>query len=62
VRDCSGVHFHLKCKKCGELIHTRGRALLEIAKSICDDYNFEIDASCTVFYGVCGTCADKGST
>ena len=57
--DCNDVHFHLKCEKCGELIHTNGKSLPGIARSIRNDYGFEINVGHTVFYGVCGTCFIK---
>jgi Fur family ferric uptake transcriptional regulator len=56
---CGGIHYHLKCDKCGELIHTNGKALPPIARAIRDGYDFEIDINRTVFYGVCGTCSGK---
>ena len=54
--DRNDVHFHLKCERCGELIHANGKALPGIARSIRNDYGFEINAGHTVFYGVCGNC------
>ncbi len=53
--DCH-EHFHLKCAKCGTLIHTECAELAKIASHIASDHCFEIDFSKTVFYGVCENC------
>jgi Fur family ferric uptake transcriptional regulator len=59
---CAGVHYHLKCDQCGELIHTREGVLPDIARDIQDGYAFEIDVNRTVFSGVCGGCAGGGKS
>lgn len=53
--DCRG-HFHLKCEKCGELIHLDCDLLDEIQKHVLRDHLFQINALKTVFYGLCGSC------
>ncbi len=49
-------HFHLKCAKCGELIHAECEELARIAEHIASDHGFSVDFSKTVFYGVCREC------
>jgi len=58
-QDCNNAHFHLKCEKCDKLIHTNEKALPDIARSIRNDYDFEINVNRTVFYGLCGDCFIK---
>jgi Fur family ferric uptake transcriptional regulator len=38
--SCNDDHFHLKCEKCGELIHTNGKVMPGIARSIRNEYGF----------------------
>ena len=56
---CADIHYHLKCGKCGKLIHMDGKTLPDIARGIRDVYDFEIDVNRTVFYGACRTCSGE---
>ena len=49
-------HFHLKCAKCGTLIHVECDELTKIASHIASDHGFDVDFSKTVFYGICENC------
>ncbi len=49
-------HYHLKCCKCGELIHLSCDFLSKVAAHIYDEHQFVLDSSKTVFYGVCAKC------
>ncbi|GHU13185.1 transcriptional repressor [Spirochaetia bacterium] len=49
-------HFHLKCEKCGELIHLECDVLDEIQQHLLQTHHFQINALKTVFYGVCKNC------
>lgn len=51
-------HFHLKCTRCGTLFHLDCDHLREIASHVAAEHGFVIDPARTVFYGVCGDCAD----
>jgi Fur family ferric uptake transcriptional regulator len=53
--DCRG-HFHLKCEKCGELIHLECDLLDEIQQHVLQKHDFRINALKTVFYGLCKNC------
>ena len=53
--DCH-EHFHLKCEKCGKLIHVECRELAKIASHMEEGHGFRIDRKKTVFYGLCGAC------
>lgn len=49
-------HFHLKCLKCGKLLHVECDYLNQIGKHIRDYHGFEVDNTKTVFYGICKDC------
>ncbi len=50
-------HFHLKCEKCGCLIHLECGHLNQIYQHIYQDHGFQINPFRTVFYGLCSECA-----
>lgn len=52
-------HFHLKCEKCGCLIHLECSHLDELYEHIYDDHGFKINPFRTVFYGICRKCSSK---
>ena len=49
-------HFHLKCEKCGRLIHLNCSKTAELCRHIFEKHDFEIDFFRTVFYGLCSEC------
>lgn len=49
-------HFHLKCIKCGRLIHLSCEFMHEMEKHIYDDHGFTVSSGRTVIYGVCQSC------
>ena len=51
------VCFHLKCEKCGVLIHMHCDELEEIAGHLQSEHHFTLNPLRTVFYGLCETCA-----
>ncbi len=52
-------HFHLKCSKCGTLIHLECEELLQIQEHLMKEHGFMLDSFRTVFYGTCSKCAGK---
>ena len=54
--DCD-KHFHLKCEKCGKLIHIDCGFMAEIKQHIEASHDFYVDLGKTVFYGLCGACS-----
>lgn len=58
--DCD-KHFHLRCEKCGKLIHIDCEFMAEIKGHIEENHDFYVDLGKTVFYGLCGDCA-KGES
>ena len=51
-------HFHLKCIRCGELIHLSCDFLAEMEEHIFHDHGFKVSSGKTVIYGVCSHCSD----
>ena len=53
--------FHLKCERCGQLIHLKCDLLKETGRHIRDEHGFRVDPGRTVLYGVCGSCRGDAS-
>ncbi|MBO5212582.1 MAG: transcriptional repressor [Clostridia bacterium] len=53
------AHFHLKCIKCGLLIHLSCEFLNEMNAHILDDHGFTVSSGKTVIYGTCAQCSGK---
>lgn len=53
-------HFHLKCLRCGRLIHLNCDHLSGLNEHILKHHGFTVDPVQTVFYGVCAECAGEG--
>ena len=53
--DCN-EHFHLKCIKCGRLIHLSCEFLHDMESHIFDEHGFTVSSGRTVIYGVCSHC------
>lgn len=52
-------HFHLKCLRCGTLLHLECEFLDQIGEHIRVNHGFEVDNTKTVFYGICKDCKEK---
>ena len=52
-------HFHLKCEKCGSLIHMDCHEMSELVKHIKSHHGFSLNPLKTVIYGVCEACETK---
>ena len=52
-------HFHLKCEKCGSLIHMECDELSDVATHIKEHHGFSLNPLKTVIYGVCEGCSEK---
>ena len=53
--DCN-MHYHLKCEKCGEIIHIDNDIFSSLENSVSKKYNFKIDNIKTILLGVCKRC------
>lgn len=54
-RSCH-AHFHLKCLRCGKLIHMDCGCMAELEAHVAAAHDFEIDRTHTTLYGVCADC------
>ena len=52
-------HFHLKCEKCGSLIHMDCGEMRELAEHIRSHHGFNLNPLKTVIYGTCEDCIAK---
>ena len=53
--ECAN-HFHLKCIKCGKLIHLSCEFMHEMESHIFSDHGFTVSSGRTIIYGVCQEC------
>ena len=49
-------HLHLKCVKCGSVIHMECDFMKEISEHIKDHHGFDIQCKNSMIYGVCKNC------
>ncbi|MDD3392523.1 MAG: transcriptional repressor [Bacilli bacterium] len=56
ITDDCHLHFHLKCIKCGKIIHLECLKLNDLEKHIIEKHDFKIDNFKTVIYGLCSKC------
>ena len=54
--DGCSEHFHLKCIKCGRLIHLSCEFLHSLEHHIFEDHGFTVSSGRTVIYGTCAEC------
>ena len=54
-------HFHLKCIKCGKLIHLSCEFLATLENHIYNHHSFTVSSGKTVIYGTCIDCESKRS-
>ncbi len=57
--DCAH-HFHLKCVRCGKLIHMECEQLNDVRDHILREHGFIIGGS-SIIYGICAVCADSAA-
>ena len=55
MNDCSG-HLHLKCEKCGTLLHLDCSLGDELLSHIEEEHGFLVDNQETVLFGLCAAC------
>lgn len=56
--ECS-KHFHLKCEKCGKIIHMDCDFMADMSRHIEESHSFFVDIGKTVIYGVCRECKER---
>ena len=57
--DCDEVHYHLRCRVCGRLIHADCPELDRLREHFLSDHGFEIDPFGTTLSGRCADCIKK---
>ena len=50
------AHFHLKCLKCGAVLHMDCDYMREMESHIRTEHNFTVDNAKTIIYGICTRC------
>ena len=60
VSDCMG-HLHLKCEKCGTLLHLECGMSKELLAHIESEHGFLVDNQKTVLFGLCAACRSAES-
>lgn len=60
-QHCEG-HLHLKCVKCGCILHLNCAFMDEIAGHIEKDHGFSLQCKNSILYGVCKNCRERGET
>ena len=54
-----GEHLHLKCVRCGLIIHLECAFMDEIAEHVQKEHGFALECKNSVLYGVCENCRKK---
>ena len=57
-RGCSH-HLHMKCTRCGRLLHLDGAVSAELHERILAQSGFTLCGEATVLFGVCESCSGK---
>ena len=52
-------HYHLKCSRCGRLLHVECEYLDKVSEHIYEHHGFTLSEENTVLYGLCADCAGK---
>lgn len=52
-------HLHLKCKKCGKVIHLECSFMEEISRHLMEHHGFQIDCKESAITGICEACRDR---
>lgn len=56
----SADHIHLKCNKCGKLIHMDCEFIGKLLSHFMEEHSFTVDSGKTVIYGCCKSCTEVG--
>lgn len=52
-------HLHLKCTKCGKIVHLDCQFMSDIATHIAKNHDFAIQCKNSIIYGECKQCREK---
>lgn len=54
--NCHEMCYHMKCEKCGVIIHLECDEIKNISDHLYEHHNFKLNPNRTVFYGLCEKC------
>ena len=54
-------HLHLKCVRCGRVIHLDCEFMDEVERHLQGDHGFRLQCEGSVLYGMCQECAQSGA-
>lgn len=54
--DEDDVRYHLKCNKCGKIIHFNCSEASSLWNHLSEEHNFQIDIRRVILYGICDEC------
>lgn len=55
-------HIHIKCVKCGRLLHLECDFMHDIKKHLSESHGFELQCDGSILYGICENCrTDKSN-
>lgn len=57
--DKCNNHYHMKCTKCGALIHLDCDEINELSNHIFKEHNFKLDTCKIILYGTCENCLNE---
>jgi Fur family ferric uptake transcriptional regulator len=57
--ESCATHFHLKCARCGALIHLECEEMTRLIEHIYREHGFRTDLTHSAFYGTCAECSQK---
>lgn len=49
-------HYHLKCEKCGKIVHLDCGIVQKLDSHMLSEHHFKMDRGKTVFFGMCENC------
>lgn len=52
-------HIHVKCVRCGKLLHLECGFMHDIEEHLYSDHGFTLQCEGSILYGVCGECRKK---
>jgi len=58
LSECS-EHLHLKCSKCGMILHVDNASTNSFVRELRRNLQFELDKTATILFGDCAICKSK---
>ena len=58
-RSVCNEHLHLKCSKCGLILHVDNESTNSLARQLRQNLQFELDKTATILFGDCEACKNE---